>query len=110
MLLRIGGEKGCELVELLLPEDLVLRDPSLCIAQRCPNEATAAHASHSADIGEPRAFEHPQVLGHAGQRHVELRRKLTDRAFPRGELAEDRTSRRVSERAKGGVEGELTEG
>lgn len=98
---RIGGQKGRELVELLLPEDPVFHDPRLRITQRRSDESTSAYAPVASDIGESRALQHAQVLGDAGERHVELRGEFADRPLAAREVHENGAPRRIGERAEG---------
>ena len=63
-----------------------------------PDAAVAAHGREAGPL------EHAEMLGDAGQRHVETVGDLLDRAIAAGELGENRASRAIGESAERGVE------
>ena len=97
-------EISSQQIQLRLPEAAVALDPVARPSQRLRPELGRAHATRALDSGELGPLQHADVLRHGGQRHVEARCELTDRAVAGGELGEDRTPRGVGERGEGAVE------
>jgi len=93
-----------ELIELELPEAAVALDPRRRLAHRRGDERRAPHAPLAADAREAGALEDSHVLRDRGQRHLESRRKLADRALARCEPRHDRAPCRIGESSEGIVE------
>jgi len=79
-------------------------DPLERAFHRRRRESRAPNASIAFDGGEPGALEHAHVLRDGGQRHVEARRELADRALAGREPSQDFSARGIGEGAKRRVE------
>jgi hypothetical protein len=95
------------LIELEPPEAAVTLDPRRRLAHRRGDERRAPHASLAADARKAGALEDTHVLRDRGQRHLESRRKLADRALACSEPRNDRAPCRIGESSEGIVEGPL---
>jgi hypothetical protein len=91
-------------IELPVPEAFVVADPFRAGMQRARIQAAGVHATLHVALDESRALEHLDVLGRTGQRDVEGRGKLADRARLPGKRMQHRAPGGVGERAEDGVE------
>ena len=90
-----------ESIEALLPEPPITLDPFGDLFEPIGFETAGPPLRFAATRDEPRALQHPEVLGHGGKGHVERLRKLRDRCLALREPREDCAPRRVRQRAEG---------
>jgi hypothetical protein len=96
-----------ELVELTVPELLILLDPDRRIAERIRPELAAPHPPVAADGGEASSSQHAQVFRYRRERHVEGSRQVADGRISRGEPRQEGAPGGIGEGGEGAVEGRL---
>jgi hypothetical protein len=79
-------------------------DPGEGLAHWRNPQLGSAHAAIALDRCESGSVKHTDVLRHRGERHVEARRELADRAVAGCEPRQDVAPGRIGERAEGQVE------
>ena len=98
------GEKRGEVVELLLPERFVKRNPVGGLLKRRGLQAALPHTAGLGRGDEAGVGEHAQVLHDRWHRHPVRRGEVADRRVAGREPREDRAARRIGERAERRVE------
>jgi hypothetical protein len=92
-----------KLVKARLPHPPVFIDPLEGLVEPGELEMARPELGVTGSRDQAAAFEHLQVLGDTGQRHLEGRSQLVDGRISLGEASHDRTPRRVSESGESSV-------
>src|SRR6478609_6693803 len=91
-------------VDAVAPESGVVADPSGCRGERSCVESGWTVLGLPPPRHEPRRFEHPKVLRHGGECHVERRRQLPHGRLALAETREDGASCGIGEGRECGAE------
>jgi len=94
-----------QFVEPLRPDPSALFDPVDGGVECFALEVTRSELGAPRPRDETATFEHFEMLGHRGRRHLERLRELFHRGFSGSQPGEDRAARRVGEGGEGRVEG-----
>ena len=97
-------EDGVECGKASLPVLAERFGPQHCFLERLGLETAEVLAPDDAAAHELCSLQHAYVLGGGGERHLERRRELAEVALAQRELANDRASRRMSQRMEDEVE------
>src|SRR5262245_17209983 len=94
-----------ELVEASLPDVAIALRPLGDLLERARLDPAGPPLGLAALGDEARALQHAQVLGDAGQAHVERLRQLRDRALALGQARQDGPPGGIGEGGERGAEG-----
>ena len=97
---EVGGKE----VELRFPEPAIALDPLERGAHGRRIETRATHPPVALDLREAGALQHADVLRDSGQRHLEPRRQLADRAVTHRKAREDVAPCGIGEGEERGIE------
>ena len=99
------GEELFKGIEAVVPELLVMLEPSTGLGKRFEVESTRVRPTVNRAPDDPSRFEGLHMLRRRRQRHVEWFRQFSHRAFTIRQTAYHRPPRRISQRAEDVIEG-----
>src|SRR2546430_1260040 len=92
-------------IETVLPKDAIALHPPRCLTEPSCLQSGGSPLRVPSARDEPGVFEHLQVLGDRGKRHVKRLRELSDGGVPRRQPGEDRTAGRIGDRPERRAQG-----